>query len=66
METCLKHFNYLLEVKPEKVAILEMRTHAAWYLKGLPSGVKIKKILYELKTKEEFINTITEYMEKLS
>lgn len=66
METCLKHFNYLLEIKPEKVAILEMRTHAAWYLKGLPSGVKIKKILYELKTKEEFINTITEYMEKLS
>lgn len=66
METCLKHFNYLLEVKPEKVAILEMRTHAAWYLKGLPSGVKIKKILYELKTKEEFINTTTEYMEKLS
>ena len=66
METCLKHFNYLLEVKPEKVAILEMRTHAAWYLKGLPSGVKIKKILYELKTKEEFINTIKEYMEKLS
>lgn len=66
METCLKHFNYLLEIKPEKVAILEMRTHAAWYLKGLPSGVKIKKILYELRTKEEFINTITEYMEKLS
>lgn len=66
IETCLKHFNYLLEVKPEKVAILEMRTHAAWYLKGLPSGVKIKKMLYELKTKEEFINTITEYMEKLS
>lgn len=66
MKTCLKHFNYLLEIKPEKVAILEMRTHAAWYLKGLPSGVKIKKILYELKTKEEFINTITEYMEKLS
>lgn len=66
IETCLKHFNYLLEVKPEKVAILEMRTHAAWYLKGLPSGVKIKKILYELKTKEEFINTMTEYMEKLS
>ena len=66
MKTCLKHFNYLLEIKPEKVAILEMRTHAAWYLKGLPNGVKIKKMLYELKTKEEFINTITEYMEKLS
>ena len=25
METCLKHFNYLLEIKPEKVATLEMQ-----------------------------------------
>lgn len=66
METCLKHFNYLLKIKPEKVATLEMRTHAAWYLKGLPNGVNVKKRLYELKTKEEFISTITEYMENLS
>ena len=66
MKTCLKHFNYLLEIKPEKDATLEMRTHAAWYLKGLPGGVNVKKRLYELKTKEEFISAITEYMENLS
>lgn len=66
MKTCLKHFNYLLKIKPEKVATLEMRTHAVWYLKGLPNGVNVKKRLYELKTKEEFISTITEYMENLS
>ena len=66
MKTCLKHFNYLLKIKPEKVATLEMRTHAALYLKGLPNGVNVKKRLYELKTKEEFISTITEYMENLS
>ena len=66
MNTCLKHFNYLLEIKPEKVAVLEMRTHAAWYLKGLPGAVSVKKRLYELKTKEDFIKTINEYIEKLS
>lgn len=66
MKTCLKHFDYLLKIKPEKVATLEMHTHAAWYLKGLPNGVNVKKRLYELKTKEEFISTITEYMENLS
>jgi len=27
--------NYLLKIKPEKVAIQEMRTHTAHYLKGL-------------------------------
>lgn len=66
MQTCLKHFDYLLKIKPEKVAVLEMRTHGAWYLKGLTSSVSIKKKLYEIKTKEEFISTIKEYMENLS
>lgn len=66
MKTCLKHFDYLLQIKPEKVAVLEMRTHGAWYLKGLPNGVSVKKKLYEIKTKEEFISTIKEYMENLS
>ena len=55
MEICLKHFNYLLEIKPEKVAVLEMRTHASWYLKGLPNGVSIKKRLYVTKKKEEIL-----------
>lgn len=65
METCLKHFEYLLKIKPEKIAVLEMRTHGAWYLKGLPSAVSVKKKLYLINTKEEFIKTIKEYMEIL-
>ncbi len=66
MNTCLRHFDYLLQIKPEKVAVLEMRTHGAWYLKGLPGAVSVKKRLYEIKTKDEFINAIKEYMENLS
>lgn len=66
LNTCLKHFEYLLQIKPEKVAVLEMRTHGAWYLKGLPGAVAIKKRLYEIKTKDEFIRMIKEYMENLS
>lgn len=66
METCLKHFKYLLEIKPEKVAVLEMRTHAAWYLKGLLGAVTVKNKLYSIKSGEEFIETIKEYMETLT
>lgn len=65
MQTCLKHFNYLLEIKPEKVAVLEMRTHAAWYLKGLFNATYVKEKLYKLKTKEEFIKTINDYINTL-
>ena len=65
IQTCLKHFDYLLQIKLEKIAVLEMRTHGAWYLKGLPNAVAVKKRLYEITTKEEFINTMKEYMETL-
>lgn len=65
MQTCLKHFEYLLEIKSEKVATLEMRTHAAWYLKGLPNATYVKQKLYKIKTKEEFIKTINDYINTL-
>ena len=65
MDICLKHYEYLLKIKPEKVATLEMRTHAAYYLKGLPNAVKVKQMLYAIKNKEEFINTIENYKKVL-
>lgn len=66
MKLCLKHFDYLLKIKDEKTAILEMRTHAAWYLKGLPSSAIVKQKLYTLKTKEEFIKLINDYISNLN
>ena len=62
IKTCLKHFNYLLKIKPEKTAILQMRTHAAWYLKGLPNSTYVKEKLYKITTKEEFDKIINDYM----
>ena len=56
----LKHFNYLLEFKPEKLALLEIRSHAAWYLKGIPNSNPLKQKIYQIKTKEEFIDLIKE------
>lgn len=65
MKLCLKHFDYLLKIKDEKTAVLEMRTHAAWYLKGLPSSSIVKQKLYTLKTKDEFIKLINDYIQTL-
>ena len=62
LEMCLKHFNYLLEIKPEKVALLEIRMHAGWYLKGVINGNKIKTEIYQVKTKEQFNDLIHKYL----
>ena len=56
-----KHLNYLLEIKPEKVALLEMRTEASYYLKGLKGAAPYKIKLFQAKTKEEFLNVIDEF-----
>lgn len=56
-----KHLKYLLEIKPEKVALLEMRTEASYYLKSLPGAAPYKTKLFETKTKEEFLKVIDEF-----
>ena len=56
-----KHLSYLLELKPEKVAVLELRSHAAWYLKGIPLMSECKNKLLHAKTKEDVLEILKEY-----
>lgn len=61
----LKHLNHLIEYKGEKLAALEMRTHGAWYLKGLPGASKIKAKIVNSESIEEIRNIINEYFESI-
>ena len=65
LDIALKHFNYLLEIKNEKVAVLEMRTIMANYIKGIPGSTKIKQSIFSLKTKEELLKILEEYRKTL-
>ena len=60
IEMIKKNFKYLLENKPERLAILEMRTLASYYLKGLPNGSEAKQKIFKANTKDEFLNIINE------
>ena len=57
-----KHLNLLLETKPYKVAMLEIRSHASWYLKGLKDAKVLKEKIFKTTTKEELINLLDEYL----
>lgn len=61
----IKHFNYLLEIKSEKTALLEMRTIASYYLKGLPASSLVKEKIFKCQTKEEFLELIQTYFQSL-
>ncbi len=58
------HLNNLLETKPYKVAMLEIRTHAAYYLKGVPKGKELKMAIFKTKAEEELLFLLDKYMEE--
>jgi len=62
---CKKHFEYLLEIKSEKVSLLEIRSHVGWYLKGFENSKKIKDEFCKIKSKEEFFELIDKCLQQL-
>ena len=53
------------EDKNEKLALLEIRTHALAYLKGMPEAKQYKELICKSKTEEEFLNILDNYKSKL-
>lgn len=58
-----RHIEELIEIKGEHVAVLEMRTIAIWYLKGLKKLKPFKDKVVLAKTKEELIRCIDNLIE---
>ena len=65
IDMCFHHLDYLMNIKPEKVAILEMRSHAAWYIKGMPNAQSVKNEIFKAKTYDEFKNILDKYLKEL-
>jgi len=58
---CLEHLNNLYELKNEKLAVLEIRNHIAWYLKGMPNSNEIKNKIFLQKHISDIIEILNEY-----
>ena len=65
MKIACLHMNRMIATKGEKLAILEMRKHMAWYLKGLRGGAKIRNLINGCTTKEEMTNILSQYLDSL-
>ena len=55
--TLIEHYELLKKVKCEKVAILEMRSIATYYVKGLKNNTIFKQPVSNVKTEKEFSET---------
>lgn len=49
----LRHLELLVKTKGEKVAVWQMRKHAAWYLKGLRGAARLREQVNRAQTWEE-------------
>ena len=65
IDMCIHHLNYLLEIKCEKVAVLEMRSHVSWYLKGMPNVQEVKNAIFKVKTSDEMMKILNNYLKEL-
>ena len=50
------------ELKGEKLAMLEMRSHVGWYLKGKPNSAKIKDYCNKQTDFNEVIKILKDYL----
>lgn len=66
IEMLKRHYNLLLLDKKESLSLLEIRSHALWYLKGLPNVSKVKVLICNAKTSEELFDILDNYKESLN
>ena len=65
IEMLKRHFDMLVQDKNEKSAVLEIRSHALWYIKGLPGSASIKNQICSTKNKDEMFKILDEYINSL-
>jgi len=54
----LKHFSLMCEMMTERSAALEMRKHLAWYSRGMPRAVELRRKLHSMETPEKFYDLV--------
>ena len=60
-----KHYQLLCEDKNEKVALLEIRSHILWYLKGMPNSKEMKNKIMACKSSEDIFNSLDHYLNNI-
>ncbi|MFZ5650546.1 MAG: tRNA dihydrouridine synthase DusB [Bacillota bacterium] len=58
ISTALRHLDLLVEYKGEHTGILEMRKHAAWYLKGIRGAARVRQELNSARSRRDMAEII--------
>jgi len=59
------HMDRLIELKGERVAMMEMRKSMAWYMKGLPGAATVKREIVQMDTRAGMVRLLAKYEDYL-
>jgi nifR3 family TIM-barrel protein len=65
VDICLLHLDRLIDIKGEKIAVQEMRKHAAWYLKGLRGAAPVREKINYITTRDGLMELLTDFVDLL-
>lgn len=60
-----EHYQMMIDLKGETVAVKEMRKHIAWYLKGMPGASALRGEIFKAKTYNEVNGILNKYFSTL-
>lgn len=69
LATAIEHFDRLIILKGERIAVLEMRSHLSWYAKGLPGSIQFKQevqIMSDVSKMKELISRYQTWLDERS
>lgn len=64
MDVCLLHFERLMALKGEHVAVREMRKHASWYLKGIRGNGQVRNLINQTESAQELRSLINNFADE--
>lgn len=65
MAMIIKLYNYLLDLKGEHLATLEMRSHVSWFLKGKPGSARVKDLICKQTSFDKVLEILKDYFKSI-
>ena len=66
VDMCIKHLKMLAELKTEKQAVLEIRSHVGWYLKNVKGSNEIKNKIYKMTSIYDILQVLEKFKEEIN
>ncbi|MEW6308704.1 MAG: tRNA dihydrouridine synthase DusB [Bacillota bacterium] len=65
LRVSLQHLHDLVALKGSRIGLLEMRKHAAWYVKGLPGATRVRERLVTAPSPQRMTELLEDYFGEL-